>query len=181
MKWHILLFIFLAILLIPMIHADPIPSQFPYAMITSSHDTSIHLSALPGERSTIYSNATLHIFAPVNTSFKVYVDNNLTVQNITESEHTRIPLHLSATHHNIEVIISDQRFTFDVMVTHYAISEGAIQEFHHLLEIPPWEWSAHEWAVFGDTVLGGILAIPFAIVLARYMIVRKWGGASVIS
>ncbi len=176
---HILLF--LAILFIPLSHADPIPSPFPYAVITSSQGTSIHLSALPGERSLIYANATLHIFAPVNTSYRVYIDDNLTLQNTTESEHTRIPLHLSATHHTIAVYLSNTSFSFDVLVTRYAISEGAVQELQRLLQIPPWEWSMHEWAVFSDTIFGALLAIPFAIVLARYMILRKWGGASVIS
>ena len=176
---HILLL--LSLLLIPLSHADPIPSVFPYAVITSSQGTSIHLSAEPGERSLIYSNATLHIFAPVNTSYRVYIDDNLTIQNITESAHTRIPLHLSATHHTIAVYIANTSFSFDVLVTRYAISEGAVQELQRLIEIPPWEWSMHEWAVFGDTVFGALLAIPFAMVFARYMIVRKWGGASVIS
>ncbi len=66
-------------------------------------------------------------------------------------------------------------------MTKYAISEGAVQELQRLIEIPPWEWSMHEWAVFSDTIFGALLAIPFAIVLARYMILRKWGGANVIS
>ncbi len=178
---HIIIPLFLIILLLPGLHADPIPSSFPYAVITSSHGTSIHLSAEPGERSLIYSNATLHIFAPVNTSFRVYVDDNLTIQNITQSEHTLIPLHLSATHHTIELYISNTSFSFDVIVTSYAISRGAVQEMQRLLQIPPWEWSMQQWAVFGDTVFGALLAIPFAIVLARYMILRKWGGANVIS
>ena len=170
-----------SLLLIPLSHADPIPSPYPYAMITSSQGTSIHLSALPGERSLIYANATLHIFAPVNTSYKVFIDDKLTVQNVTESEHTRIPLHLDATNHTIEVIISGQHFTFNVLVTNQALSQDAIHELQRLIQIPPWEWSMHEWAVFGDTIFGALLAIPFAIVLARYMILRKWGGANVIS
>ncbi len=182
MTRRILLFIILSLISVSsFVQASPLPSSYPYAVITSSQGTSIHLSAEPGQRSTIYANATLHIFAPVNTSFSVYIDSELYVQNITRSEHTIVRMHLNATHHQIDVRVAGRTISFDVLVTRYAISENALHELTKMLSIPPWEWSAHEWAVFGDTLFGALLAIPFSIVAARYMILRKLGGANVIS
>ena len=157
------------------------PAQYPYALITSAQGSGFNLYAEPGRDSVIYANATLHIFAHKNTSYAVYINTHLYEKNITQSEHTEIRMHLNASVTEIQVQISNFTFIFKVHVTYHTISESDFEVLKHMLEIPPWEWSAHEWAVFGDTVLGALLAIPFSIVFSRYMILRKWGGANVIS
>ncbi len=181
MKWHILLFLFLILTFTS--HAEATTSPFPWAVITSSQGTSVNLFAEPGKRSVIYANATLHIFASTNTTYDVYLNDNLYLTNTTTSEHTEISLHLLKNITQIRVFLHPStELIFYIVITNQPITEGNIKNvLQKMLTIPPWEWSAHEWAVFGDTVLGGILAIPFAIILTRYLILRKWGGASVIS